>query len=113
VGPVGDVTTQPDYFDVELAAGASLELPTDPDKRVLLYVYRGAIEMGGRPLKQQQLGMLNEGESLSLAASEDSAFLVLAGVPIAEPVANWGPFVMNTREEIDQAIQDYQQGRLV
>jgi redox-sensitive bicupin YhaK (pirin superfamily) len=113
VGPVGDVTTQPDYFDVELAAGDSLELPTDPDKRVLLYVYRGAIEIDGRPLKQQQLGMLNEGEGLSLAASEDSAFLFLAGAPIAEPIANWGPFVMNTQEEIEQAIQDYQEGRLV
>jgi len=113
VGPVGDVTTKPDYFDVELAAGDSLELPTDPDKRVLLYVYRGTIEIDGRPLKQQQLGMLSEGDQVRLNTSEDSAFLVLAGFPIGEPIANWGPFVMNTREEIEQAIEDYREGRLV
>jgi redox-sensitive bicupin YhaK (pirin superfamily) len=113
VGPVGDVTTQPDYFDIELAAGETLDLPIDPDKRVLLYAYRGAVEIDGRPLKQQQLGMLGEGGQVSLRASKDSALLLLAGVPIDEPIANWGPFVMNTREEIDQAIQDYRDGRLV
>jgi redox-sensitive bicupin YhaK (pirin superfamily) len=112
-GPVANVTTRPDYFDVELAAGETLDLPTNPDKRVLLYVYRGALEIDGRPLKQQQLGLLTDGDRLSLVASEDSAFLFLAGAPIAEPIANWGPFVMNTQEEIEQAIQDYQQGRLV
>jgi hypothetical protein len=80
---------------------------------VLLYAYRGAIEIDGRPLKQQQLGMLGEGGQISLSAAEDSALLLLAGVPIGEPVANWGPFVMNTPEEIEQAIEDYREGRLV
>jgi redox-sensitive bicupin YhaK (pirin superfamily) len=112
-GPVDDVTTRPDYFDVELAAGETLDLPTNPDKRVLLYVYRGTIDIDGRPLKRQQLGLLTEGDRLSLVASEDSAFLFLAGFPIAEPIANWGPFVMNTQEEIEQAIRDYQEGHLV
>jgi len=112
-GPVADVTTRPDYFDIELAAGETLALPIDPDKRVLLYVYRGAVEIDGRPLKQQQLGMLGDGDQVSLSASEDSALLLLAGIPIGEPIANWGPFVMNTREEIEQAIEDYREGRLV
>ena len=112
-GPVADVSTAPDYFDVELTAGETLDLPVDPDKRVLLYVYRGAIDLDGRPLRQQQLGMLSEGDRLNLMASEDSAFLILAGIPIAEPIANWGPFVVNTREEIEQAIEDYREGRLV
>ena len=80
---------------------------------MLLYVYRGAIEIDGRPLKQQQLGMLSEGAQVRLSASADSAFLLLAGVPIGEPVANWGPFVMNTQEEIEQTIEDYREGRLV
>jgi hypothetical protein len=79
----------------------------------LLYVYRGTIDIDGRPLKRQQLGLLTEGDRLSLVASEDSAFLFLAGFPIAEPIANWGPFVMNTQEEIEQAIRDYQEGHLV
>ncbi len=112
-GPVADVTTRPDYFDIELAAGETLALPIDPDKRVLLYVYRGAVEIDGRPLSQQQLGMLGDGDQVSLSASEDSALLLLAGIPIGEPIANWGPFVMNTREEIEQAIEDYREGRLV
>ena len=112
-GPVTAVTNEPDFFDIELAAGETLNVPTHSDKRVLLYVYRGTVEIEGRSLKQQQLGVLSEGDRLNLVASEDSALLLLAGVPIAEPIANWGPFVMNTHEEIEQAIQDYQQGRLV
>jgi redox-sensitive bicupin YhaK (pirin superfamily) len=112
-GPVAAVTTRPDYFDIELAAGEALDLPINSDKRVLLYVYRGAVEIDGRPLKRQQLGMLGEGDQVSLSASEDSALLLLAGVPIGEPIANWGPFVMNSREEIEQAIEDYREGRLV
>lgn len=116
-GPVGGVTTQPDYFDIHLGAGDTITLPLDAAKRVLLYVYQGGISVDDsqqpRPLLQQQLGILGAGHSVQLSAVEDSRLLLLAGQPLNEPIANWGPFVMNTREEIDQAIRDYQQGKLV
>jgi len=116
-GPVEGVTTQPDYLDIALSAGQSLTLPINQDKRVLLYVYQGAIDVrddqSGRPLRQQQLGMLGEGAELEINAEQDSRLLLLAGKPLNEPVANWGPFVMNSREEIEQAIADYKAGRLV
>ncbi len=117
VGPVKDVSTQPDYFDINLAPGAPLRLPIAGDKRLLLYVYQGgiAVASGGdkRPLSQQQLGVAGAGEVVEIEALENSRLLLLAAKPIGEPVVNWGPFVMNTREEIEQAISDYRSGRLV
>ena len=116
-GPITDVTTQPDYFDIALAAGESLSLPVDSDKRVVLYSYAGEIGVVGeadtRQLASQQFAMLGEGDAVELVANEDSRFLLLAGQPLDEPVANWGPFVMNTSEEIEQAIRDYRDGTLV
>lgn len=116
-GPVTGVTTQPDYLDIMLSAGQSLTLPIEQNKRVLLYVYQGALlvegDDSGRPLELRQLGMLGEGEKLEIHAEEESRLLLLAGKPLNEPVVNRGPFVMNTREEIEQAIADYQTGRLV
>lgn len=116
-GPVGGVSTRPDYFDIQLAAGDSISLPIAAAKRVLLYVYQGGITVQdgqqGRPLQKQQLGILGDGHSVQLSAAQDSRLLLLAGQPLHEPVANWGPFVMNTRDEIEQAIRDYQQGKLV
>lgn len=116
-GPVTGVTTQPDFFDIQLKAGASLQLPVDSTKRVLLYVYSGHIQVIGpddaRDLHQHQLGMLGEGDGVEFKAVADSQLLFLAGVPIREPIAQWGPFVMNTHAEIEQAIDDYKHGRLV
>ncbi len=116
-GPVADVTTRPDYFDISLAGGDVLTLPVDADKRVVLYAYEGAVSVRGagdaRRLARQQFAMLGEGDTVEVAADEDSRFLLLAGRPLGEPVANWGPFVMNTPEEIEQAIRDYRDGTLV
>lgn len=116
-GPVADVTTQPDHFDIELAAGDTITLPIDATKRVLLYPYQGSInvldEKQSRPLNTQQLGMLGCGEQVAITSDQGARLLLLAGKPIGEPVAQWGPFVMNTREEIDQAIADYRNGTLV
>lgn len=116
-GPVQGVTTQPDYLDVQLAASERLQLPVSNEKRVLIYVYQGRLVVwnkhGDRPIRSQQLGVLGAGDALDLQAEQDSRFLLIAGRPIGEPIAHWGPFVMNTREEIDQAIADYKHGRLV
>ena len=116
-GPVQQVTTDPDLFDIQLHAGQTMTLPTDPDKRVLLYVYQGQIMVGHEsealPLEQHQLGLLSHGTQLQLTATQASRLLLLGGRPIGEPVAQWGPFVMNTQQEIEQAIDDFRHGRLV
>jgi hypothetical protein len=115
-GPITDVSTQPDYFDIELAAGDTVRLSIDADKRVMLYVYQGDISITSndqpRPLATQQLGILGYGDEIEISSDVPSRCLLLAGMPIGEPIANWGPFVMNTREEIDQAIREYQEGTL-
>ena len=116
-GPVGGVSTRPDFFDLYITAGDSVCVPLEAAKRVLVYVYDGSVliedDQQKRPLDKQQLGILGEGDSVTISAARSSRLLLLAGHPLREPIANWGPFVMNTHEEIEQAIRDYQQGRLV
>ena len=104
-----------------LAAGASVELPWPSDFNALVYVLGGAGTVGksGQPVATGQLAVFGPGDSITVAANEsqDSKtpeldVLVLGGRPIREPVYAYGPFVMNTREEVAQAFEDYQAGRL-
>jgi redox-sensitive bicupin YhaK (pirin superfamily) len=102
------------YLDVELAGGARVELDIEAAQNVMVYVFGGALRAGGesRAVKDGELALTTSGDRLTLAATADGArALVLGGQPINEPVARYGPFVMNTREEIHQAMADYQSGR--
>lgn len=116
-GPVRAVTTRPLMLDLQLGTDSNFALPVDSGRRVLLYVYQGSVRVGpdshAQALKAQQLGELGDGEQIQIRALRDSRLLLLAAQPIGEPVVNWGPFVMNTREEIEQAIADFRDGRLV
>ena len=110
--PVQGGTTDPIYWDVTLKAN---EVFTQEirDKAVYVYPFEGSIEIEDRPLKTHQGGVLGSGDTVKAKAGRDGArFLVLAAKPIKEPVVQYGPFVMNTREEIEQAIRDYQSGEL-
>jgi redox-sensitive bicupin YhaK (pirin superfamily) len=114
-GPIGGLTTQPLYFDVRLPAGATTTIPTPTDHNTLLYVYEGDAAVGDdlRALPLRAAGLLTPGASVRIKAGERGVrLLLLSGKPIGEPVVQYGPFVMNTREEIEQAIVDYQQGTL-
>ena len=104
-----------------LAPGAQLRLPWRPDFNALVYVLAGAALVGTqhRPVRMGQLAVYGPGDVVTLAAnaSQESRspqldVLLLGGLPIREPVAAYGPFVMNTREELVQAFEDYQAGRL-
>jgi quercetin 2,3-dioxygenase len=114
-GAVTDVSTHPLYLDVLLSPGQNLDFPINPEHTVLIYVYKGELAFGisGKTLKSGQLGQLINGDHIHLETPEQPAqFLVIAAMPLNEPVVQAGPFVMNTLEEIEQAYQDYRQGVL-
>ena len=112
-GVVTGKTTQALIADVIMPAGAitTFNLPTE--LRTQLYVYEGSVSVDDIPVARGRLAYLSDGEQLTLSAGEDSGLLLFGGQPIDEPVAHQGPFVMNTQEEIHQAITDYQNGTLV
>ena len=112
-GPVQGGTTEPLYWDVELNSGRSFAANIAETHSVYVYPFEGSVEIGGRALKTHQGGMLGSGDKVEIKAGPDGArFLVLAAKPLGEPVVQYGPFVMNTRAEIEQAIRDYQNGVL-
>jgi len=110
--PVTGGATDPVYWDVSLPAGKTFTQEIK-DKTVYVYPFEGSIEIEDRVLKTHQGAVLGSGDTVSVKAGPEGArFLVLAGKPIKEPIVQYGPFVMNTREEIEQAIRDYQSGAL-
>jgi len=116
-GPIQGLSTDPLYFDVELPARAAFTHPVSADYNAFLYVYEGSAEVGpagaARPLKMRSAGVLSPGDTVEVTAGAEGArFILLAGKPLKEPIAQYGPFVMNTRDEIEQAVRDYQSGEL-
>jgi len=112
-GAVQGVSTQPLYLDVSLSPQQSLTVPIDAQHTAVVYVYQGEVAIDNKILQAGQLGQLINGNAIHLATQTQSAqFLVLAALPLQEPVVQSGPFVMNTVEEIEQAFRDYRNGVL-
>jgi redox-sensitive bicupin YhaK (pirin superfamily) len=116
-GPIQGLATDPLYIDVELPAGAAFAQPVAGSRNAFIYVFEGSLSVGApaaaRTLVTHAAGVLAKGDQVEVTAGADGArFLLLAGRPLGEPVVQHGPFVMNTREEIEQAIRDYQSGEL-
>ena len=111
-GPVTKVATQPSYFDIRLASNTQVDLPTPETHNAMVYVYKGSVAIEGQVVKQGHLAQLQEGELASVSSTGEAGFLFLSAAPIKEPIVNYGPFVMNTKEEIQQAIEDYRAGVL-
>ncbi|UTH74163.1 pirin family protein [Chromobacterium sp. IIBBL 290-4] len=114
VGPVEREATQPLYLDTALPAGGRLWLPLPAGHHAFLYLYHGEASVASSAIHSRQLAVLgNAGEGVAIAAGETGAkLLALAAKPLNEPIAQWGPFVMNTREEIEATLADYRDGRL-
>ena len=112
-GPVAGVATAPIYFDVSLQPDARLTLDLPTGHHGFAYVFDGeAVLVGGETLRHSELGVLSEGDQLQLVGGEQpSRLLVVAGKPLNETVARYGPFVMNTPEQIQQAIADFRAGK--
>jgi len=117
-GPVQGLSTEALYIDVRLPVGGQFAQALPAGHNAFVYAYEGRLAIGPtedqRVLAAQDAGVLSAGEQVKiLAADGPASFLLLAARPLGEPVVQHGPFVMNTREEIDQAIADYRNNRLV
>ncbi|MFO0812234.1 MAG: pirin family protein [Gemmatales bacterium] len=111
-GPARTVTPI-NLWDVKLRAGATLDLPVPAGHTTLVTVQKGKLLLNGQAVSAVELAQLErQGDCISLEASMEVQALILTGEPIGEPVVGHGPFVMNSREEISQAIRDYQAGRM-
>ncbi|MCA6058552.1 pirin family protein [Thalassolituus sp. ST750PaO-4] len=109
-GPLTDLAAHAGYLDIELPAGSSLSLPTPAEQNVVAFVYQGQLQT--QPLApEKSLLVFDKGEQLILNAQSDTKLLLLSGNTIGEKIVHYGPFVMNSIEEIEQAIQDYNAGR--
>jgi redox-sensitive bicupin YhaK (pirin superfamily) len=100
------------YQDWILSPGADVTIPIPADHQVLAYVFEGIADVGNRIVRDGQLAILGAGDAVRLSASTNARLLLLAGVPLKEPVARYGPFVMNTELELVQAVRDFQSGRM-
>ncbi|MBC6982244.1 pirin family protein [Caulobacter sp. 17J80-11] len=112
-GPVSGGAVDALYFDVTLPQGAVFEEPVATDRAAMLVVFDGAVRVGGQVVSALGAAFLGEGDTIKAESVGDwpARFLVLAGRPIREPVAWGGPFVMNSREEVQQAFEDFRAGR--
>ena len=101
------------YIHLKLKPGATYSHACEHDHNVMLYVFGGSLAVEGRSLHDGSLGLISPGESVSMTAEDEGAeLLILGGPELGEPIARYGPFVMNTRQEIHQAIEDYNNGTL-
>jgi quercetin 2,3-dioxygenase len=115
-GPIDDPLTQLLYLDVGLEPGARFirESAADAGHATFIYVFEGDAVIAGQAIPRHHFAALGPGERLDVSAgSEGARFILVGGRPIGEPIVQYGPFVMNTREEIDRAFADYRDGKLV
>ncbi|QQP99795.1 pirin family protein [Lysobacter enzymogenes] len=115
-GPISQPATDPVYLDVELQPGAAWEYELPEGHNVFAYVYEGGVSVGdgadARAVDAQEMAVLAGGSTLKLAdGGRGSRLIVVGGRPLREPVARYGPFVMNTKQEIMQAFVDFQEGK--
>ncbi len=117
-GVTGAVTrdaTQPLYLDLHLPAGSRFEQPLPPGHNAFVYVYRGEVAIAGKAVPVQRMAILAntpEADGVAIEASADARVLLIAGKPLKEPIVQYGPFVMNSQQEIYQALNDFRDGRL-
>jgi quercetin 2,3-dioxygenase len=106
--------TEPLYLDVHLDAGASFEQPLPESHNAFVYVYRGAVQIDEEAVPMQRMAILrNAGDGVRFTAgSEGARAILIAGRPLKEPIVQYGPFVMNTQQEIFKAVEDFRAGRL-
>ena len=110
-GAVSREDTEPLYLDINLPGGSAFHAVLPATHNAFVCVYRGEIEIGGKRLAEKRMAVLsNKGEGAILKAGSPARAILVAGRPLNEPIVQYGPFVMNTREEIYQALSDFKDG---
>ncbi|HHX8441939.1 TPA: pirin family protein [Vibrio diabolicus] len=109
-GPLTETGVAATVADWRAMVGHALNLTTEQDHNMMIYVYKGRVQLRDREINQGEMAILSKGEWVELQAEKESGALIFIGEPINEPVVHYGPFVMNSMEEIEQAIQDYNSG---
>jgi redox-sensitive bicupin YhaK (pirin superfamily) len=113
-GVVSREVTEPLYLDIHVPAGASFATAIPATHNAFIYVYRGAVDVGGVRVDARRMGILSNtagADGVTLSAKEDARLILIAGKPLNEPIVQYGPFVMNTQEEIHRALDDFRSGR--
>ena len=110
-GPVEAGATEPFYADFTLAPGAEVTVDLPSGHNAFAYVYEGAAAVAGQPLERGTIAVLTSEGAVSLASDHGARLILVAGKPLREPVAKYGPFVMNSTDELRQAFADYQSGK--
>lgn len=114
-GAVTREITQPIYLDVHMPQGARFEQTLPAGHNAFIYVYRGEVRIGGQSVPVQRMAILAntpQTDGVVIEADTDAQLILVAGKPLKEPIVQYGPFVMNTKEEIYQALTDFREGRL-
>ena len=109
-GPLDKTGVDLSVSDWRANTGQKTLVNTPPTHNMMLFVYQGRVSINGDVLSQGHMALLSQGETLALNSVSESGVLLLSGQPIAEPIVHYGPFVMNSMAEIEQAIQDYNSG---
>jgi redox-sensitive bicupin YhaK (pirin superfamily) len=111
-GPVDGIATDPTYLDIAMPGGTSWTHALPPEYTCFAYVYEGAASFAETTVEKGQLAVLEDGGNVAVETGGGAArFILVAGRPLREPVAKYGPFVMNTTDEIRQAVADFRAGR--
>lgn len=105
--------TEPLYLDIHIPAGSEFSTAIPSSHNAFIYVYRGRVKVGGTAVETQRMGILDNtpgADGVTLEAPEDARLILVAGKPLNEPIVQYGPFVMNTQEEIHRALDDFRNG---
>jgi len=114
-GAVSREVTEPLYLDIHMPAGSSFSTALPAMHNAFIYVYRGSVKVDGTQVDSRRMGILSNtpgADGVTLTTAGDARLILVAGHPIDEPIVQYGPFVMNTQQEIHQALDDFRSGRL-
>jgi redox-sensitive bicupin YhaK (pirin superfamily) len=112
-GPVTEIAATPLYLDVSLASNSNFVHPVPPGHTALAYVFEGSVIFAGTTVESVRMAVLDDGDQIEAWSESGGRFMLIAGAPFHEPIVPYGPFVMNTAEEIQQALLDLRNGTFV